>query len=313
MLHLPLAMFSTFALILLIAIAVCDAQSGMPFPWTAELKESDPLMEGSDVTITQNLLKRDSSVAEIEISGVYDSMTVSAVSAFQKAHSLPVDGAVGAKTAQELLDCCSADGVTDSGFTAASRGYKYKLLIPVHQNRSVETTGTLFDANNGVLLSFPVRAHGHRDDGVDYAWPDFGDGDAGLNQFTSNGATTTGVIEVDLNSPEPSPQLYGPWPVNRLIRGLEGNAQWLMPNIRDGMLLHTGNWTTADHGTFDPLTMDMPNSAGCLHAHPNSVERIYKALVSIGVTVNENPFSGKDYPFTPQGIMVVTLVTGDEQ
>ena len=105
-----------------------------------------------------------------------------------------------------MLDS-SADGVTDSGFTAASRGYKYKFNIPVHQNRSVETTGTLFDAKNNVLLSFPVRAHGHRDDGVDYGWPDFGDGDVGLNQFTSSGATTTGVIEVDLNSPEPSPQV----------------------------------------------------------------------------------------------------------
>lgn len=54
--------------------------------------------------------------------------------------------------------------------------------------------------------------------------------------------------------------------------------------------------------------MTMPNSAGCLQGHPSEVRRIYETLVSIGVTVNENPFSGKDYPFKPQGIAVVELV-----
>jgi len=34
----------------------------------------------------------------------------------------------------------------------------------------------------------------------------------------------TGLVEIDLNSPEPDPTLYGPWPVNRFVRGLDGNA-----------------------------------------------------------------------------------------
>ena len=34
-------------------------------------------------------------------------------------------------------------------------------------------------------------------------------------------------------------------------------------------------------------------SAGCVHSHPEHVERIYKALVRLGVTVNDNPFSGQ--------------------
>ena len=51
----------------------------------------------------------------------------------------------------------------------------------------------------------------------------------------------TGVLEIDLNSPEPDPDLYGPWPVNRVVRGLEGNGQFLLPYIRDGLLIHTGN------------------------------------------------------------------------
>jgi len=52
----------------------------------------------------------------------------------------------------------------------------------------------------------------------------------------------------------------------------------------------------------------MPDSSGCVHAHPSDVERIYKLLLSLGVKVNENPFSGKNYPFKPQGIAVVELI-----
>ena len=133
-------------------------------------------------------------------------------------------GIVDAITAQALLDTYSNDNYKDSGFTAASMGYKYKFHIPVHSNRSVETISTLYDAENGVLLEFKTRQHGYRDDGSQAAWPDFGDGDVGLNQFSSGGNTVTGLVEVDLNSPEDNPQVYGPWPVNRIVRGLDGNA-----------------------------------------------------------------------------------------
>ncbi len=34
----------------------------------------------------------------------------------------------------------------------------------------------------------------------------------------------TGLVEMDLNSPEPDPASYGPWPVNRFVHGLDGNA-----------------------------------------------------------------------------------------
>jgi hypothetical protein len=52
----------------------------------------------------------------------------------------------------------------------------------------------------------------------------------------------------------------------------------------------------------------MPNSAGCVHSHPEHVERIYQTLVRLGVTVNDNTFSGKEYPYKPQGIGVIQLV-----
>jgi len=301
---LPLFLFivcTTFAF----SFSVADS---MPFPWTRELQQSSPAMEGTDVFITQNLLKRDSSVpASLVADSIYGSETVNAVKSFQAAHKLQVTGNFDAASASALIVCCSDDDVKDTGFTARSMGYKYKISIPVASNRSVETIGTLFDADNNILVKFHARAHGHRDDGVNYPWPDFGSNppDDGLNEFTSSGNTVTGLIEIDLNSPESNAQLYGPWPVNRFVKGISGNAEWILPNIRDGILLHTGNWTTAEHGVFDPLTMDMPNSSGCVHSHPSEVEAIYKALINIGVEIHENPFSGKNYPFKPQGIAVV--------
>lgn len=53
----------------------------------------------------------------------------------------------------------------------------------------------------------------------------------------------------------------------------------------------------------------MPNSSGCIHAHPADVEAIYNILTQkLGVKVNENTFSGKNYPYKPQGIGVIELV-----
>ena len=182
------------------------AQStSMPLPWSRELIVANPPLQGKDVEITQYLLLR---AVETPQTGLYDAGTASAVSTFQKAHELSPTGVVDSKTAQMILDLCSADGVKDSGFTAESLGYKYKLNIPVHVNRSIETKATLFDSKNNVMHVFTIRAHGHRDNdqGPDI-WPDFGNGDIGLTQFAGSGDTTTGIIEVDLNSPEPNPTL----------------------------------------------------------------------------------------------------------
>jgi hypothetical protein len=139
--------------------------------------------------------------------GVFDAASAVATSQFQKAAGLKVTGAVDADTAQKLLDLHSSDGYKDSGFTAASMGYLFKLHVPVHTNRSIETVSTLYDKENNVLLSFTTRTHGHRNDGSSAAWPDFGNGDVGLNMFTTDGASVTGLIEIDLNTPEPDPAL----------------------------------------------------------------------------------------------------------
>eukprot|EP01036_Dinobryon_divergens_P022449 gene22449-30706_t len=252
-------------------------------------------MSGNDVLIAQTLLLRDPAVQAtckgFSADGVYGSLSAAATSAFQSNQSLPATGTLDAATANVLLLLHSADNVKDDGRSAGEMGYLYKIVVPVHNNRSIETYATLYDKDNNKLLTFRTRQHGHRDDASSDPWPDFGNGDVGLTQFYSNGNTVTGKVELDLNSPEPDPSLY------------------VLPNIRDGILLHTGDWTHASTGEHWTPNEDMPNSAGCMHAHPDDVELVYKILVDkLGVQVRANPFSGKNYPYTPQGVGFIQLI-----
>lgn len=108
----------------------------------------------------------------------------------------------------------------------------------------------------------------------------------------------------DLNTPEPDPTLYGPYNINRAVLGLEGNALFLLPSIRNGILLHTGDWV--HHGWVPPA--NMPNSAGCLHAWPEAIKNISSILTGLGVVANENPFGKLPYPYEPQGLLSIELV-----
>lgn len=264
-------------------------------------------MTGNDVLIAQTLLMRDAAVNKsFAATGSYLQDSADATGAFQSAHNLIVSGNLDSESAQTLLDTHSDDGITDTGFSAGSLGYLYKVWIPVHNNRSIETQAILYDKDNNVMLKFTVRTHGHRNDGSYLPWPDFGNGDYGCSQFSSNCNTVTGIVEIDLNSPEPDPDLYGPWPINRIVRGLDGNAKLMLPNIQDGLLIHTGNWTTSTVDWSDD--MEMPNSFGCIHGHPSDIESIYNILTSLGVKANPNTYSGKNYPYKPQGIGVIELI-----
>lgn len=300
---------NVLAFIILLSTMSTVASGTMPPPFTREITLG---MQGNDVLIATTLLLRDSHIVSInKPSNACDESCSKAISEFQEAYTNELSdnykrGTLDSQTSTLLLNLHSADGFKDNGFTARSMGKKYKISVPVHQNRSIETTATLFDADNNVLHVFRARTHGHRESNDPGIWPDFGNGDYGLNQFTSSGNTITGLSEIDLNSPEPSPNVYGPWPVNRIVRGLEGNSLLLLPNIRDGLLLHTGNWSV-DGVEWDP-SMDMPNSSGCIHAHPDDVKAIYEKLVKIGVKVNENTFSGKNYPYEPQGVIAIELI-----
>lgn len=89
------------------------------------------------------------------------------------------------------------------------------------RNRSYETKGQLYDADNNLRYEFRVRAHGHDFYDTSPTWPSFTSTE-GLNMFTSDGNTPTGLVACDLNSPEGDALQYGPFPITRLVKGLEG-------------------------------------------------------------------------------------------
>jgi hypothetical protein len=244
------------------------------------------------------------------VTGGYDQQTAEAVGQFQNDYmgALSVTGVFDAKTASKLLQLFTNDGVKDNGFTAASMGKLFKISLPVKSNRSIETTGTLYDKNNKKLMTFTARSHGYRNDNThtQVGWPDFGDNDVELTQFAGSGMTVTGISYLDLNSKEPNATLYGPYPVLRFVQGVSGNAQFLVPAIRNGLLIHTGDWSTAEK-PWNP-SMSMPNSQGCVHIHPTDLEKMNKILKTLGVEVRKNPFSSIKYPFSPQGVIVVENV-----
>merc|ERR1711879_1112466 len=290
--------------VLLALVALAHGADDMPPPFTRVLSLQNPPMTGNDVVILQNLIGR-SPFVSINVTDEYDSQTATAVADFQKGNSIPsTPGVFDAPTANRLLALHSCDAYVDPNTSAGSLGYLYKFHVSVFSNRSWEHTGFLFDANNTLLHQFRVRTHGQDEAGAAAPWPAYSN-TYGLNQFTSNGNTPTGFAECDLNSPEPNATLYGPFPVNRVINGIDGNAKFILAAknpIRSGILLHTGLWPdwTPDE--------DMPNSDGCLHAHPRDIETIWKLLVSIGVEVRDNPFGEQPYPYKPQGLMVVQQV-----
>jgi len=285
---------------LLLGFLPAALSSALPAPFGRELTPQEPPLRGPDVALAQTLLSHTSYPPAP--TGAYDASTAFSVRRLRAAHGLPSGDALDAAAANALLECCQADTWVDPGITAASLGLLYKIHVPVHANRSVETQARLLDANNKELLTFRARAHGHDDAGAPKPWPSYSS-TPGLTSFAHDGNTPTGLMLLDLNGPEPEPKLYGPWPVNRVVAGLQGNAAFLVPSYRDGLLLHTGEWPG-----WSPAR-PMPNSAGCIHAAPEDVRRIAQLLENLGVVARTpNPGGVRPYPFHPQGLLSVELV-----
>jgi hypothetical protein len=264
-------------------------------PFSRALSVQSPLMRGKDVVLLQQLLARFSDPpSPVTDLSAFTNATESWVAKFQAALGGTPDpvGVAGASTTAAVLARLNRDYYSPSfgpGHPLPS-GFKYAVLVPVLANRSVETMASLLDADGNVNFTFRVRAHGH----------DFPAGSGQqLNQFGSSGATPTGLSMFDLNSPESNPKLYGPYPVNRATVGLEGNAALLLPTMRNGILMHTGEWPGWQPG--DPF----PNSAGCIHAAPASIERVWKTLVDWGVKVMPNTNGVLPYPYNAQGLLAV--------
>ncbi len=172
---------------------------------------------GSDVIIAQNLLRRSPFARPTApcCSGIYDADTAAVVAAVQAGGGMKpaAPGVLDVATAAHLLQYHAYDGYVDNGRSAGAQGYLFKILVPVHANRSIETTATLLDQHGAVLMTFPARAHG-----IDVLpdgqpdprpWPDYDSDNGGLNQFSSSGATPTGLSQADLNTPEDDPKSFG--------------------------------------------------------------------------------------------------------
>eukprot|EP01119_Soliformovum_irregulare_P002265 TRINITY_DN12550_c0_g1_i1.p1 TRINITY_DN12550_c0_g1~~TRINITY_DN12550_c0_g1_i1.p1 ORF type:complete len:280 (-),score=53.21 TRINITY_DN12550_c0_g1_i1:50-889(-) len=274
-------------LCVLLLIGVCIA---MPCPFTRTLRLKQPPMEGSDVSVLQNLLIRSPYVGHLTATGQYDASTAEAVKRFNAGNRISESEIFDEHSANELLSKHLLDGYKDNGKIPA--GFKYKVHVPVYRNRSIETKGTLYDDKMRVMHTFIARTHGQDNaDGSDE------------NMMCDSGNTPTGLMTFDLNSPEPDPVSYGPYPVNRAVQGLDGNARFLISNIRDGILLHTGEWPNWN------TMMPMPNSHGCIHAHPQDIHTIWQILVNqLNVTVHQNTYGKLPYPYTPQGILSVDTI-----
>jgi len=273
----------------------------MPLPFKRVLQQTTPAMTGSDVVIMQNLLIRSPYVKDsLVLDGIFGSGSRDAVYQFQNGNRMSnCSGVLDAPTADLLLKLHSADGYKDNGVMLP--GAKYKVYVPVKRDRSIELNATLFDANHRVLHSFIARSRGQLHT----------DGSA-LNELSGNGATPTGLMWFDLNSEEEPMADYGPYPINRAVEGIQGNAaiHWsnaqssgtFISNIRNGILMHTGEWP----GWKPP--MPMPDSHGCVHAYPEDIRIVWKQLVAIGVEVHENTNGAMPYPYIPQGLLSVELV-----
>ncbi|XP_028416680.1 uncharacterized protein LOC114540871 [Dendronephthya gigantea] len=288
--------FSVFGMVMQGAVAEI-----MPPPFTKVLFIQTPPMTGKDVVILQNLLRRSYNVTQVfATNGVYDKQTAIAVAQYKEANGITGDPLVFDNvTAELVLKQLSYDGYKDDG--KVPPGYKFKIFIPVHKDRNIETEGKLMDENGKVLYVFRVRAHGSLDSS----------GKA-VNQFTTNGNTPTGLMKCDLNTKEPYPASFGPYPVVRAVKGLKGNVaigknanDTFLSNYRIGILIHTGEWKN-----WNP-SMNMPNSNGCLHVHPDSMKRIDEILQKdLHVKANENPFGKLPYPYPCQGIMSIEQIDG---
>jgi hypothetical protein len=299
------------ASLLLIAAASCvvgSLGSSMPLPWTAPLTLG---ASGTSVFLLQTLLQRQPGFSSLPVTSTFDQATANAVKRVQLANALAPTGVLDAGTASAVLDTLAADSYRDDGEPPSSSGKMFKLLFNVPRNRSVEAWGSLIGGNGTVLHQFTARLHGvdaQFGENDDYdtgcppsVWPAFTD-TPGLNEFSPCGNTPTGLSLADLNSPEDDPKTYGPYPVVRMVQGVVGNSAALVPGIRDGILVHTGEWP----GWNPPEPM--PNSEGCIHVHPQDLDTITHLLVDIGVQIRNNTNGKLPYPYTPQGYISVVQI-----
>ena len=168
------------------ALVITPAPSApLPQPFGRELALREPPLNGTDVRILFHFLRRAGPCAPPARSDSdveYDAELAAAVACVQRRWKVDADahGVFGATTAWRTLDALADDGWVDDGAPAASRGYAFKLLVPVRANRSIESWARLLDGENNELVRLRVRTHGADVDAAGQRirgrpWPDFHD------------------------------------------------------------------------------------------------------------------------------------------
>ena len=270
-------------IILYLSILMHSIYCIMPLPFTRELLIQTPPLNGNDIIILQNLLKQNE--YDIYVTGIYDYQSEFIIKKFQKEYNIKSNGIVDKTTASMVLDKLSNDNYKDNNVTANELGYFYKIYIPIFNNRSIETEGILYDKYNNILHRFITRTKGQE------------------NQFTTNGNTPTGLSVIDFNTPEQDISSFGPYNLNRIVQGLDGNAKFLIPSLRNGLLLHSGAW---DLPKPSPI---MPNSNGCIHIHDNDMKIIAQILKEkLDIKLHNNTYGKWPYPFQAQGIISIEVI-----
>ncbi|KAM9953386.1 hypothetical protein ACTFIW_006737 [Dictyostelium discoideum] len=284
--------FSLVLIVLYTINIVLSSQQTYPCPFYRSLSLTNPPMNGDDIYILQNLLTRTTGLENLSLTSNFDQDTQMALAKFQSLNNVGItSGTLDVNTASLILELNSEDGYVDNG--QIPPGFLYKVHVPVYKNRSIETIATLYDSNLNILLTFPVRTHGQNDNVTGLA----------ENEFCEDGSTPTGLMTFDLNSPEPDPISFGPYPINRAVQGITGNAAIVISNIRDGILMHTGEWP--DWTPSQP----MPNSHGCVHGHPSDIDQVQTILsTQLNVAIRQNTYGAMPYTHQPQGILSIELI-----
>lgn len=174
-----------FALLAAALVSTPAPGAPLPQPFGRELALREPPLNGTDVRILFHFLRRAGPCAPPARSDSdveYDAELAAAVACVQRRWKVDADarGVFGATTAWRALDALADDGWVDDGAPAASRGYAFKLLVPVRANRSIESWARLLDGENNELVRLRVRTHGADVDAAGQRirgrpWPDFHD------------------------------------------------------------------------------------------------------------------------------------------
>ena len=119
-------------------IVLVSSSSSVPDPFDRVLSVGDV---DDSVEILKHLLCRSVNRKENcdveKIDNRFTNETKTDLSTFQREHHLKSDGKLNTKSANVLLSLYGEDGYVDDGKSAREIGeYMYKILIPVHTNRS---------------------------------------------------------------------------------------------------------------------------------------------------------------------------------